>query len=127
DVACRRRNCTEEESRECSEKDELAFHGSPHFLWTGGAARMRLPLVRCYFTVPVPLSSNGVAASACWVMPSGTRRNGGRWDLPKSYADRPVSEYRPAPDLIPRSVRLVVSVIVHAPVGAGVVKQLPPS
>src|SRR5205085_9510610 len=68
-----------------------------------------------YFVVPVPLMSNGAAASDCSELPSSRRKRAGVvWSLPPKNVDRPVIEYMPAPDLIPRPVADVVSVIVQA-------------
>ena len=76
--------------------------------------------------VPVPVMSNGAAASACSEFPSSRRkRTGVVWSLPPKKVDKPVIEYIPVPDLIPSVLALVVSVTVHGPVGAGVAKHVP--
>src|SRR6266513_6495415 len=81
-----------------------------------------------YLVVPVPLMSNGAAASDCSELPSSRRRRTGVcWSLPPKNVDRPVIEYMPAPGLIPRSLALVVRVTVHGPVGGGVAKHVPPT
>src|SRR5947208_17087177 len=79
-----------------------------------------------YLVVPVPVMSNGAAASACSELPSSRRkRTGVVWSLPPKKVDKPVIEYIPVPDLIPSVLALVVSVTVHAPIGAGVAKHVP--
>src|SRR2546423_6333002 len=75
--------------------------------------------------VPVPLTSNGAAASDCSELPSSSRRaTGVCWSRPPKNVDRPVIEYMPAPDLIPSVVALVVTVTVHG-AGGTVAKQVP--
>src|SRR5437868_15424381 len=81
-----------------------------------------------YLVVPVPVMSNGAAASACSELPSSRRRRTGVcWSLPPKNVDSPVIEYMPAPDLIPSALALVVRVTVHGPVGGGVAKHVPPT
>src|SRR5207237_4607780 len=80
-----------------------------------------------YFVVPVPLMSNGAAASDCSELPSSRRRRTGVcWSLPPKKVDRPVIEYMPAPGLIPRSLALVVNTTVHGD-GGVVAKHVPPT
>src|SRR5205823_9519054 len=79
-----------------------------------------------YLVVPVPLMSNGAAASACSELPNSRRKaTGVVWSLPPKNVDRPVIEYMPVPDLMPSPLADVVSVTVHGPVGDGVEKHVP--
>src|SRR5437762_5487711 len=77
-----------------------------------------------YLVVPVPVMSNGAAASACSELPSSSRkRTGVCWSLPPKNVDKPVIEYMPVPDLMPSPLAEVVRVTVHPPVGGGVAKR----
>src|SRR4051812_9832478 len=77
-----------------------------------------------YGVEPVPLSSNGVAASACSELPGSTRSTTGGVVLPAMNTDRPVIEYMPAPGFMPREVALTVIVNVQG-VGGRVWKHVP--
>ncbi len=82
-----------------------------------------------YCVVPVPLSSNAVAASACSEFPPSSRSSGGFLAVPKMYVDSLVIEKRPAPDLMPSALIDTVTVTVHGAVAVGtpeLVKQVPP-
>src|SRR3954463_4647985 len=97
--------------------------------WSGSSrprvCRGLLEMNRGYRVVPVPFTSNGAAASDCSELPS-SRRNatGVVWSLPPKNVESPVTEYSPAPGLIPSPLALVVSVTVQG-FGAGVPKHVP--
>src|SRR5919197_1881814 len=98
-----------------------------HPLTSGGRHAPAPTLVQLHLVVPVPVSSSAAVTSACSEWPSIRLVVGIRLPEPNRYAERPVTEYRPAPCLISSPLRLTVIVRVHAPVGAGVARQLPPS